>query len=190
MTHTKKHTKKSEPISLRAYAEQRDVSHQAVRRAIASGRLRESVVTVGGEPKIADPALADREWEANTRPRADRCAATRRPRTPAQAPTDIVLTDTAMDCEVTAGELFEDRDAYSLLATALASLALDAAIAPDQVVALNGPVVAQLRERVGAQLRAVAELHHADAEAVRRAADALETRLWMLAEVRQQDSAA
>jgi hypothetical protein len=56
------------PLSLRAYARRRDVSHEAVRRAIESGRLERSVVLVKGEPKITDPELADHEWEANTRP--------------------------------------------------------------------------------------------------------------------------
>src|SRR5689334_21046405 len=57
-----------EPMSLRAYALRRGVSPEAVSRAIRSGRLRDSVVTVGRSPKIADPELADREWAANTDP--------------------------------------------------------------------------------------------------------------------------
>ena len=69
-------------ISLRAYAEQRGVSPEAVSKAIAAGRLRESVVTVEGEPKIRDPRLADSEWEANTRPRADRPVAPAAPAAP------------------------------------------------------------------------------------------------------------
>lgn len=44
---------------------------EAVSKAITAGRLRESVVEIGGAPKIADPELADREWDANTRPRVD-----------------------------------------------------------------------------------------------------------------------
>jgi hypothetical protein len=69
---TRTRTKKPEPLSLRAYAERRNVSVQAVSKAVAAGRLRESVVQVDGQPKIADPEIADREWEANTRPRVDR----------------------------------------------------------------------------------------------------------------------
>jgi hypothetical protein len=38
-----------------------------VRRAIGNGRLRESIVTVNGMPKIRDVATADAEWHANTR---------------------------------------------------------------------------------------------------------------------------
>src|SRR5262245_29320076 len=85
-------TKKPKPISLRAYAEQRGVSPEAVSKAVAAHRLRDSVVTVDGEPKIADPELADREWEANTRPRADRpvAAAPDAPRQPApELPADV-----------------------------------------------------------------------------------------------------
>lgn len=56
----------AEPISLRAYGRRRGVSVQAVSRAIATERLRESVVWRRGIPKIADPDLADREWTSNT----------------------------------------------------------------------------------------------------------------------------
>ncbi|MGN6109185.1 MAG: hypothetical protein ACTHU0_29030 [Kofleriaceae bacterium] len=62
-------------LSLTAYAKRRGVSTVAVSKAIAAGRLTESVVRDDrGKPKIADPELADREWEANTRPRVDRPA--------------------------------------------------------------------------------------------------------------------
>lgn len=54
------------PLSLRAYARHRKTSVESVRRAIARGRLRASLVTVDGSPKIADPALADQEWARNT----------------------------------------------------------------------------------------------------------------------------
>lgn len=60
-----------QPISLSAYARRRGVSAKAVSKAVAEGRLRNSVIQVNGSPKIADPDLADREWNANTRPRAD-----------------------------------------------------------------------------------------------------------------------
>ena len=59
------------PLSLRAYAKRRGTSVQAVSVAIKAGRLSLSVVRTGGVPKIADPDLADREWDANTRPRID-----------------------------------------------------------------------------------------------------------------------
>lgn len=63
-----------QPLSLRAYARRRGVSAEAVSKAITDGRLKESVTRVDGAPKIADPELADREWEANTRPRIDQVA--------------------------------------------------------------------------------------------------------------------
>lgn len=56
-------------ISLRAYAQHRNVSLTAVQKAIDDGRLSRSVTLVNGVRKIADPHLADQEWEENTDPR-------------------------------------------------------------------------------------------------------------------------
>lgn len=54
-------------MSCRAYAKRRGVSAMAVSEAIKNGRLVKSVVrNEFDQPKIADPDLADREWEANT----------------------------------------------------------------------------------------------------------------------------
>jgi hypothetical protein len=61
--------------SLRAYAKRRAAaglpgsSPEAVSKAVKSGRLSRSIVLVDGEPKIADPELADREWMARSAPR-------------------------------------------------------------------------------------------------------------------------
>jgi phage terminase Nu1 subunit (DNA packaging protein) len=66
-------------MSLRAYAKRRGVSAEAVSKAITVGRLDKSVTRIGGAPKIADPELADREWDANTQQRVDQ---------PAPAPRD------------------------------------------------------------------------------------------------------
>lgn len=54
------------PLSLRAYARRRGCSAEAVSKAITAGRLTGSVIRVDGQPKIRDPELADREWEAST----------------------------------------------------------------------------------------------------------------------------
>jgi hypothetical protein len=59
-------TRANAPLSLRAYATMRGDSPEAVSRAIKGGRLVKSVTYVDGVPKIADPALADQEWEDNT----------------------------------------------------------------------------------------------------------------------------
>lgn len=59
-------------MSLSAYARRRGVSVEAVSKAVARGRLRGAIVMVDGKPKIADPEVADTEWQANTRPRIDR----------------------------------------------------------------------------------------------------------------------
>ena len=59
-------------ITLKAYAARRGVSAMAVSKAVATGRLNASVVRDHhGNPKIADPDLADKEWEANTRARVE-----------------------------------------------------------------------------------------------------------------------
>ena len=59
-------------ISLTDYAKRRGVSTRAVSKAVATGRLSKSIARdKHGQPKIADIELADREWEANTRPRVD-----------------------------------------------------------------------------------------------------------------------
>ncbi len=49
-------------ISIRAYAARKGVSDTAVRKAIKSGRI-----TLTKNGKI-NPALTDRQWEANTDP--------------------------------------------------------------------------------------------------------------------------
>lgn len=55
------------PMSCRQYAKRRGVSAMAVSVAIKNGRLVKSVVRDAvGNPKIADPDLADQEWAANT----------------------------------------------------------------------------------------------------------------------------
>lgn len=50
------------PLSQRAYAKLRGVSHVAVQRAVKSGRLKESVK----DGKIINKELADQEWAQNT----------------------------------------------------------------------------------------------------------------------------
>lgn len=52
-------------VSLREYARRRGVSLQAVQCAIASGRLHVTLDSEG-KPKLK-PAIADLEWEANTK---------------------------------------------------------------------------------------------------------------------------
>lgn len=57
------------PISQRAYAEHRGCVLSAVQRAIKDGRLSMSLTQdARGHNKIISAEVADREWEANTRP--------------------------------------------------------------------------------------------------------------------------
>lgn len=53
-------------MSQAEYARRRGFSKEAVSKA--QGRLRASTVVVDGRAKIADPHLADQEWDAVTRP--------------------------------------------------------------------------------------------------------------------------
>lgn len=113
----------TKPLSLRAYAKRRSVSAEAVSKAVADGRLRDSVVRVAGAPKIADPELADREWEANTQPRADRPAtdavgsdyhASRSIREAAAARREIAAADIAeLDLAERRGQLVDAEQARS-----------------------------------------------------------------------------
>lgn len=59
-------TTSSATVSLRFYAKHRAVSVEAVRKAIKAQRLAKSIVIVRGVPQIANVALADKEWAANT----------------------------------------------------------------------------------------------------------------------------
>lgn len=54
-------------MNLTQYAKRRGVSAMAVSRAVARGRLRDSVVRGNGGKAIgiSDPELADHEWDAN-----------------------------------------------------------------------------------------------------------------------------
>lgn len=55
------------PITLTAYAKHRGVSVMTISRAVKRGRLARCVVRDEyGSPKIADVALADREWAENS----------------------------------------------------------------------------------------------------------------------------
>lgn len=49
-------------MSIRAYAQHRGVSHEAVRKAIAAGRIHKEA------DGSIDPAKADAQWQQHTRP--------------------------------------------------------------------------------------------------------------------------
>jgi hypothetical protein len=113
----------TKPLSLRAYARRRGVSPEAVSKAVSTGRLRESVTTVDGAPKIADPEVADREWEANSRQRVDPAPApapngtpdyhaSRALREAAAARREATLADQAeLDLAERRGQLIDAEDA-------------------------------------------------------------------------------
>lgn len=61
-------------ISVAEFAAQRGVSPQAVRKAIASGRLKRGVERKGPRNYVIDPEVATLEWERNTAPQKQRTA--------------------------------------------------------------------------------------------------------------------
>lgn len=158
------HHSRKKPPSLRDLARRLECSHSQLSEAVHRGTLTHGVaVDANGRAAVTDIDAAARQW--NGHPAAKAAAA-------------IVLTDHAMGCQVTALELFQQRDAYALLTTALVSAALDNATAGP----LDGRKVAALRKRVAAQLHAVGELLGASADDIARAERDLEGTLEMLNE--------
>ncbi|MDP1570353.1 MAG: hypothetical protein Q8L86_10140 [Vicinamibacterales bacterium] len=100
-------------MSLRAYARHRGVAPSSVVVAVQSGRLRLCVVRdEKGRPKIADVAVADREWDAGTdlsrapgyvKARADARAAST-PALPLSAADDVVPPSDSQDDETPSGD--------------------------------------------------------------------------------------
>ena len=62
------------PLSVRAYARRRGVTHTAVQRAIADRRLVRSLVQQGGEAPQVLASIADVEWNERTSPAHSRAA--------------------------------------------------------------------------------------------------------------------
>jgi hypothetical protein len=110
-------------ISQREYARRRGISHAAVQRALASGRIS----TVGGK---IDPDVADREWRENTDPSKPRNRMTGRPRhrrASGQAETPMGLGETpdGPGQNGTAAGYAKARAARELYQAQLAKLELD-----------------------------------------------------------------
>jgi hypothetical protein len=161
--------------SLRGLARALGVQHSALSKAVRERRLTAGVVIEHGKVRVVDAAAAAEQWRRHVHvPRIDYRPAAPPPPAPDSA---IVLFDHAMDRQVTALELFAERDACSLLVTALVSSALgNVSSGP-----LDGQVAA-FRERIAAQLRAVAVLHGAGPDDMRRAERELEGALMLLGE--------
>jgi hypothetical protein len=53
-------------MSIRAFAAAAGVSHTAIRKAIAAGKLQKSIAREGGKPRVVDVALALEEYRANS----------------------------------------------------------------------------------------------------------------------------
>ncbi len=83
-------------LSLSAYGRRRGVSTKAVSKAVETERLKASVsYNENGQPKINDPELADREWDANTD--LTRAPAYVKDRAAARAPVSVTDDDPFAD---------------------------------------------------------------------------------------------
>jgi hypothetical protein len=197
------------PISLREYAKRRGVSVEAVSKAITAGRLAACVVKVGRAPKIADPELADREWDANTRPRVDQPSAHARIRpTPRRALPDVhdpepaEAVDAADIRDIVVPDYFISRAlreaAAARRAAALADIAeLDVQVRKGELVAVDearGDVIERFTvvktKILGVPSRVKQRLPHVSADDVRVIDDFLREALEELADgIGDSDSA-
>jgi hypothetical protein len=62
----KKPKVEGEPLNLSEFGRHRRCSPQAVSQALKTGKLRDCVVFVGGQPKIKSAEAGDAEWLANS----------------------------------------------------------------------------------------------------------------------------
>lgn len=156
--------------SLRALARSLQVSHASLSQAIREGRLFEGVaLDQHDRAVVVDAAAAAAQW-ARVHVRTLRMPTPREPPRPAQAtdPLDAAVYDRCMDRWITPRELLAESAVSSLLACALAALALDA-----------GDVDA-IRKMTAAQLRSVAGLHGAGEATIAEAEHELDRTLQML----------
>ena len=112
--------RKQELISQREYARRRGISHVAVQRAVAAGRIS----TVGGK---IDPTRADDEWSRNTDQSKPRNRITGRPkhaRVPGE-PSQPMDLEEARDGTGTATGYARARAARELYLAQLAKIELD-----------------------------------------------------------------
>lgn len=109
-----------DPISQRAYADSRRArnlvgkSHAAVRKAITTGRLKDSLVRHGKSFRII-PDLADLEWDAKTDPNQQRESPEDQPPVGAQ------------------GGLFDDEETKNRRASATSNIAVHRAAREEQL---------------------------------------------------------
>lgn len=69
---TKAEPERRERTSLRGFAKRVGVTENAVRKAIASGRLSQSIGREKNRPFVRDAELAEAEWSANSQPQPDK----------------------------------------------------------------------------------------------------------------------
>lgn len=138
-------------MSLTAYAKRRGVSAVAVSKAVATDRLVQSVGRNDrGQPVILDPELADREWTANTRRRADQSEALRSPRSPdpprlEEMPSAAAAYPSAAPAPAAAPPFHVSRDLRAAAAARREAAAAD--LAELELAAKRGEVVDAARAR-------------------------------------------
>lgn len=167
---------KPRTLSLRALARELAVNHSSLSAAVRDGRLDRGVrLDARGRVEVFDADLATECWRDVHTPqileaeRAHERAVAAVRRLAEKRPGAIVLHDRTMECQVTATELFNERNALSLLVTALTA-------------ELAGDDRAAIQKRIAARLVRVAELHDADESDIGRAERELTCALCILAD--------
>lgn len=151
-------------VSLRRLAIELDTHHSTLSTAVRDRRLRAGVrLDKRGRVVVDDADAAARNWRAVHVPQVLELERIERREAKAHGDDAIVLMDVAMDCHVTARQLFAERDALSVLVTALVAELLG-----DDRRA-RAKRIATLEKSVASRLRAVAELHGAEVDALDRA---------------------
>lgn len=148
------HKEARKAVSLRDVAKKLGCSHSSLSEQIHRGDLTLGVVIREGRIVVTDPVALMAEW--NGAPAARVASA-------------IVLRDVDLDCEVTAAQLFAERNALSLLVTALT---LDA---------LAERSAEQVKRRISPRLREAAPLHGANGARIARAWDEFKSALELAA---------
>jgi hypothetical protein len=154
----------AQTIGVVAYAKRRGVSHQAVSKAIATGRLSRSVSRGSGGRCLINVVLADREWGENTDAQQQR-SSHRRPAQVAMfpdVPVDTVELGSASGPVLAKAQAmrvtFLARTAYLEKARSLVS-ADKVSIEAFRVGRTVRDAIMHVPDRVSAQLAALSDEH-------------------------------
>ena len=161
----------SRQISLRALARELGVNHSSLSAAVHDGRIDRGVrIDAKGRVVVTDADAAKAVWHDVHVPQVIELS-----RAQSAARERSSLWDATLCCHVTAEGLFAERNALSVLVTALAAEALGNVGVGDRRA-----TAARLNKRIAARLRIVAELHGASEDALVCAEDNLRSAISML----------